>query len=180
MSETKPNPDRTDFAALATAFSELSLTLEPLLRQANHRQWFVRVPADRLLEVARFLRGDTACDYAQLCDLTGVDYLNFPDADDRFAVIYSLLSLAHNRRLWLKVFVNDPDPTVPTVTGVWPGAEWLEREVYDMFGITFSDHPDLRRILTWEGFAANPLRKDYPLRGRGEREAYERLTRESA
>ena len=76
--------------------------------------------------------------------------------------------------------MNDPDPEVPTVTGIWKGADWLEREVIDMFGVRFAGHPDLRRILTWEGFKAHPLRKDYPLRGRGEREDFEVVTRDSA
>ena len=80
----------------------------------------------------------------------------------------------------LKVFVNDPNPTVPSVTGLWKGANWTEREVFDMFGITFAGHPDLRRILMPDGFKDFPLRKDYPLRGKGEREAFEVITRESA
>jgi NADH-quinone oxidoreductase subunit C len=140
----------------------------------------VRVPADRLVEVMRFLYDDPRCRFEQLADLTCVDYLNYPRARDRFAVIYSLLSITHGHRMWVKCYVNDPEPKVPSVTGIWKGAEWLEREVWDMFGIRFEGHPDLRRILTWEGFGAFPLRKDYPLRGQGEREDFERLTRESA
>lgn len=139
----------------------------------------LRVPAERLLEACRFAYGDLRTKFEQLCDLTCVDYLNFPDATDRFAVIYSLLSLTHNHRLWLKVFVNDPEPTVPSVTGVWHGAEWMEREVYDLFGIRFSGHPDLRRILSPEWFTEHPLRKDYPLRGKGERERFEVVKRDS-
>jgi NADH-quinone oxidoreductase subunit C len=146
----------------------------------GREQLYVSVPADRLLEVAGFLREDGSCAYEQLCDLTCVDYLNFPGSPrDRYGVIYSLLSLSRNHRLWVKCFVNDPDPEVPSVTGIWRGAEWMERELWDMFGIKFAGHPDLRRILTWDGFKAHPLRKDYPLRGRGEREDYDVLTRES-
>jgi len=140
----------------------------------------VRVPAARLLEVMRFLRDDPRCAFEQLCDLTCVDYLDFPKARDRFAVIYSLLSLTLEHRLWVKCFVNDPDPEVPSVVGVWKGADWLEREVWDMFGVRFTGHPDLRRILTWEGFEAHPLRKDYPLEGQGERTNFEKVTRDSA
>jgi NADH-quinone oxidoreductase subunit C len=140
----------------------------------------VHVPSDRLLEVMRFLYSDDRCRFEQLCDLMCVDYLHFPKARDRFGVIYSLLSLSKGHRLWVKCFVNDPNPALPTVTGLWRGAEWLEREVFDMFGIRFEGHPDLRRILTWEGFEAHPLRKDYPLRGRGERENYQVITSESA
>jgi NADH-quinone oxidoreductase subunit C len=132
-------------------------------------QTYIRVAPDRLLEVMRFLHDDPELGFDQLCDLTCVDYLEFPDATDRFAVVYSLLSVRHGHRLWLKCFVNDPDPTVPSVVGIWNGANWPEREVWDLFGVRFEGHPDLRRIVTWEGFEAHPLRKDYPLHGRGER-----------
>jgi NADH-quinone oxidoreductase subunit C len=147
---------------------------------AGHDQLCIRVSPDRLLAVLRFLREDGHARFEQLCDLFGVDYLNFPGARDRFAVVYSLLSLSLGHRLWVKCPVNPPDLVIPSATSLWKGAEWMEREVYDMFGIRFQGHEDLRRILTWEGFEAHPLRKDYPLRGQGEREAYEVLTRESS
>lgn len=143
-------------------------------------QMCVKVPPDRLLEVAEFLRYDARCCFEQLCDLTCIDYLDFPGAQDRYGVNYSLLSVSLGHRLWVKCFANDPCPEVPSVTGIWKGADWLEREVYDLFGVRFTDHPDLRRIMTWEGFEAHPLRKDYPLRGRGEREDFEQVTRDSA
>ena len=92
-------------------------------------------------------------------------------------MIYSLLSLTHNHRLWIKVFVNDPEPTVPSVTRIWKGAEWPEREVFDLYGVRFTDHPDLRRILMPQNFEDYPLRKDYPLHGKGEREDFEVVTR---
>lgn len=154
----------------------------PLLETAedSKKQWCVRVAADRLVEVMQFLRSDPRCSFEQLADLTCVDYLNFPKARDRFGVVYSLLSISLGHRIWVKCFVNDPNPEVPSVFGIWKGADWMEREVWDMFGVRFAGHPDLRRILTWEGFKAHPLRKDYPLRGQGEREDFERLTRESA
>ena len=139
----------------------------------------VRVPPDRLLEVMRFLKEDERTSFEQLCDLTCVDYLGFREARDRYGVLYSLVSVSRGGRLWVKCFVNDPEPVLPSVTGLWKGANWLEREVWDLFGIRFEGHPDLRRILTWEGFGAHPLRKDYPLRGRGERENFEVVTRES-
>jgi NADH-quinone oxidoreductase subunit C len=132
-----------------------------------------------VVEVLRLLRNDERTSFEQLADLTCVDYLQFPDARDRYGVIYSLLSHTHGHRLWLKCFVNDPEPEIPTVSHLWKGADWMEREIYDMFGIRFTGHPDLRRILTWEGFGSYPLRKDYPLTGRGERENYEITTRES-
>lgn len=170
------------FDILAARFPDLGLKLTPLLMRGKQPgdQWFVRVPPARLIEVLTFMRDDPRLDFVQLVDLTCVDYLNFPNADDRFGVIYSLLSLRHNHRFWVKCFVNDPDPAVPSVYSLWNGADWMEREVFDMFGIRFNGHPDLRRILTWDGFEANPLRKDYPLRGRGERENFPVIGRDSA
>jgi NADH-quinone oxidoreductase subunit C len=140
----------------------------------------LRVAPDRLIEVLDFLADDPRTRFDQLGDLTCVDYLEYPEARDRFGVIYNLVSTSLNHRLFVKSFVNDPDPRLPSVTDIWRGAEWLEREVFDMFGIRFDGHPDLRRILTWDGFKAHPLRKDYPLRGRGEREAFKVIGRESA
>jgi NADH/F420H2 dehydrogenase subunit C len=141
------------------------------------------VPPKDVHDVLRYLRDDPECDYNFLVDVTAADYLGYPaETPGRFAVVYLLLSHAHDRRLTVKTFLDptvdttgtEPDPAleVPSVTDIWPGAEWREREVYDMYGIRFTDHPDLRRILTWEDFPAHPLRKDYPLRGRGERETY--------
>ena len=160
----------------------------------------VVVPRETIVEVGRFLRDDARQRYDLLFDLNGVDYLNFAGARHRFAVNYGLSSVEHNARLWLKVFLDpqrdtapgtdvrderaeldaDPGLKLDSVTGIWPGAEWMEREVYDMFGIVFVGHPDLRRILTWNGFGSYPLRKDYPLRGVGERENYKIVTREGA
>ena len=141
------------------------------------------VPAEHLHAVMRHLRDDPACDYDFLADVTGVDYLNYPaETLGRFAVVWVLASYRHERRLTVKVFLDpsrdtsgideDPALVVDSVTDIWPGAEWPEREVFDMFGIRFRNHPDLRRILMWRDYPAHPLRKDYPLRGRGERETY--------
>ena len=167
---------------LVAKFPDIDFAPHPLMASVDHscEQLCVRLPGDRLLEVMRFLRTDERCSFEQLCDLTCIDYLNFPKARDRYGVIYSLLSITKGHRLWAKCFVNDPSPEVPSVVSIWKGANWLEREVWDMFGVRFTGHPDLRRILTWESFGAHPLRKDYPLRGRGEREDFERITRESA
>ncbi len=170
-------------AALQEHFPSLKITARPLVTYLDGRasdQLWVRIPPEALTEVMRFLFHDERCHFNQLADLAGVDYLNYPDAEDRFAVIYSLLSLPLNHRLWVKVFVNDPDPEVPSVTSIWRGAEWPEREVYDMFGIRFSGHPDLRRILMPQNFVDYPLRKDYPLHGKGEREDFEVVTRDTA
>ena len=112
-----------------------------------------------------------------LAELTAADYLKYPDARDRFGVIYVLTNIATGERLVVKTFVNDPDPTLPSVFPLWKAADWLEREVFDMYGIVFDGHPDLRRILMPEEFTSFPLRKDYPLRGRGERHNFPVITR---
>ena len=114
-----------------------------------------------------------------LAELGGTDYLGYPGRTRaRFEVHYVLQATSRPReRLVVKAGVNDPDPTLPSAVPLWPGADWMEREVFDMFGIRFDGHPDLRRILMPEEFAAYPLRKDYPLRGRGERHNFPRLTR---
>lgn len=160
----------------------------------------VVVPREAIGEVARFLHDEPALQYDMLAELNGVDYLGYPGAIHRFAVNYGLTSVPRNNRLWLKVFLDperdtspgtdvrdeeviekgDPGLKVDSVAPVWPGAEWMEREVYDMLGIIFVGHPDLRRILTWNGFGSYPLRKDYPLRGIGERERYKIITRQGA
>lgn len=175
------NPDV--IAALQGRFPDLGIEAKPLCVYVDGResgQYFVRIPADRLVEVMDFLKRDPRCAFEQLSDVTCVDYLNYPDAEDRFGVTYSLLSISRNDRLWVKVCVNDPNPAVPTLTGIWKGANWPEREVFDLFGITFIGHPDLRRILCPDWFTDHPLRKDYPLTGRGEREQFEIVRRDSA
>jgi NADH-quinone oxidoreductase subunit C len=165
---------------LQSRFQADAFAARPLLEKAPCGQFFIRVEPGRSLEIMQYLRDDPRLLFEQLCDLTCVDYLHFPNAADRYGVIYSLLSLTHGHRLWVKCFVNDPKPAVPSVTSIWKGAEWMEREVFDMFGIVFEGHPDLRRILTWDEFKAHPLRKDYPLRGLGEREDYQVVERDSA
>ena len=131
-----------------------------------------------LLDVLRCLKDE--CGFDMLVDLTAVDYLEYPQARDRFGVIYAVTSTTSKERLWVKVLLNEPDLELPSVVPLWQGANWLEREVYDMFGIRFRGHPDLRRILLPDGFTAFPLRKDYPLQGRGERHNFHRLTREES
>ncbi len=118
----------------------------------------LEIAADRIAEVCEGLKQRG---YTMLVDLCGVDY---PDRDERFDVIYQLYSFDDNRRIQLKVRVNEDDE-IPTVCGVWRAANWMEREAWDMYGIRFSGHPDLTRILTWEGFNGHPLRKDFPVEG---------------
>lgn len=169
-------------AALRSRFPDLAIEPKPLMMRGDQPgdQVCVRIEPENLLDVMRFLHDDERMKFEQLNDLAGIDYLDLPDAAGRYAVVYTLLSLTHNHRFWVKCFVNDPEPKVPSVVPLWRGADWMEREVYDMFGVVFEGHPDLRRILTWEGFKAHPLRKDYPLQGEGERENYEVVHRDSS
>lgn len=115
-----------------------------------------------------FCRDDIALKFDMLIDLTAVDYLKFPGREDgpRFDVVYHLYSIAHNHRLRLKLAVEQDDAVAPTASNVWPIANWLEREVWDMYGIRFDGHPDLRRLLMYEEFVGHPLRKDYPINRR--------------
>lgn len=175
-----PHPS---LAPLKAAFPAVRLQVATFRGQTT-----VVVPAASAHEVLRFLRDDPACDYNFLHDLGGADYLNYPAPQPgRFAVIYHLVSHKFNLRLRVKTYIDpsidtsgivaDPALVLDSVTNLWPAAEWPEREVFDMYGIRFKGHPDLRRILLWKDFPAHPLRKDYPLRGRGERENYQRMER---
>ncbi|MEI5678094.1 NADH-quinone oxidoreductase subunit C [Mesorhizobium sp. CGMCC 1.15528] len=127
------------------AYGELTLSLE----------------AGDIVSVASFLRNDVQCQFISIIDVCGADY---PARLKRFDVVYHLLSPRQNLRIRLKV-MTDEDTPVPSLTGVYPGADWFEREAYDMYGILFSGHPDLRRLLTDYGFEGHPLRKDFPLTG---------------
>jgi NADH-quinone oxidoreductase subunit C len=129
----------------------------------------------QLFNVLKCLKDE--CGFNQLAELTAVDYLKYPDARDRFGVIYGLLNTASGERVYVKTFVNEPEPVLPSAFPLWKGADWLEREVFDMYGIIFDGHPNLRRILMPEEFTSFPLRKDYPLRGRGERHNFPVITR---
>ena len=113
-----------------------------------------------------------------LVDVTCVDYLEYRGARRRYGLVYLLASTLTNQRLTVRVFLDDPEPAVQSVVPIWPAANWLEREVWDMFGIRFIGHPDLRRLMMPEEFTAHPLRKDYPLQGRGERHNFPVITRD--
>jgi NADH-quinone oxidoreductase subunit C len=121
----------------------------------------VQAPRDAVLAVLTFLRDDPQCRFSVLCDICGVDH---PDRPMRFDVVYNLLSMAHNHRIRIKVETDEEEP-VPSCVGVFSAAGWWEREAWDLYGIYFSEHPDLRRILTDYGFDGHPLRKDFPLTG---------------
>lgn len=121
----------------------------------------VMARADQIAKVMRLLRDDPSCRFSTLIDLTAVDY---PGRAERFDVVYHLLSLHQNQRIRVKVQIGE-ETSVPSINDVFPAANWFEREAFDMFGILFSNHPDLRRILTDYGFTGHPLRKDFPLTG---------------
>jgi NADH-quinone oxidoreductase subunit C len=133
------------------------------------------VPRESLLDLLRHLHAKLGFDF--LVDVTCVDYLNYRDAEHRFGLVYELASTTTNERLTVRAFVDEPDLTIPSAVPIWEGANWLEREVYDMYGIIFEGHPDLRRILLPDEYTAFPLRKDYPLQGRGERHNFPVLRR---
>jgi len=126
------------------------------------------VARDALPAVLAHCRDDTALAFDVLMDLTAVDYLKYPGREDgpRFEVVYHLYSLVHNHRLRLKVRVEEDDAVAPSAVALWPIANWLEREVWDMFGVRFEGHPDPRRLLMYEAFVGHPLRKDYPINRR--------------
>jgi NADH-quinone oxidoreductase subunit C len=125
----------------------------------------VLVDLRALPEVLQFCRDDAALGFDMLMDLTAVDYLTYPGREDaaRFEVVYHLYSVPHNHRVRIKAGVEEDAPVVPTAVPLWPIANWLEREVWDMYGLRFADHPDLRRLLLYEQFEGHPLRKDYPV-----------------
>ncbi|MBI3222161.1 MAG: NADH-quinone oxidoreductase subunit C [Nitrosomonadales bacterium] len=129
----------------------------------------VEVRATDMLDVLARLRDASELRFEQLIDLCGVDYSTYGDDTwdgKRFAVVYNLLSVSHNVRLRVRIFAEDDDfPVLESVTNIWSCANWYEREAFDLFGILFSGHPDLRRILTDYGFIGNPFRKDFPLSG---------------
>lgn len=126
-------------------------------------EYTIRVKREHLLKVSRFLKEAADYGFNFLSDLCGVDYMG---RNPRFEVVYHLYSIEHRHRLRMKVSLKEDDLTIPSVVSVWRTANWHERECYDLLGIHFSDHPDLRRILTPDGFKDHPLRKDFPLRGR--------------
>jgi NADH-quinone oxidoreductase subunit C len=115
--------------------------------------------------VLALCRDEPALAFDMLMDLTAVDYLTYPGREDgpRFEVVYHLYSLAHNHRVRIKTRVDEDDAVVPSAVGLWPSANWFEREVWDMFGVRFSGHPNLMRLLLYEEFVGHPLRKDYPI-----------------
>jgi NADH-quinone oxidoreductase subunit C len=126
----------------------------------------VSLKKDMIRDICLFLRDEPSVKMDHLADLTAVDYSRYPgDAGPRFEVVYNMISTVHNHRIRLKVRVPEEDPRVDSVTSVWQTANWHERETYDLMGIKFDGHPDLRRILLTEDWEGHPLRKEYPLKG---------------
>lgn len=156
---------------LETLASRFGAVSQPEFRQQTR----VVIPAKELLSAMTVLRDEFGFDL--LVDVTCVDYLLYRNATDRFGLAYLLANTATNERLTVRVMLSEPNLTVPSMVPLWEGANWFEREVYDMFGIQFDGHPDLRRILLPDEFTAFPLRKDYPLQGRGERHNFPVLAR---
>ncbi len=153
--------------ALSRLRSELAAAL--LSEHEQHGDATVVVAKDRLLEVLGFLHQEANLAFDMLSDLTAVDYLDCHgaqardgDREPRFEVVYHLYSIVHNHRLRVKVGVELEDCEVESIVAIWPAANWLEREVFDLYGIRFANHPDLRRILLYDEFEGHPLRKDYP------------------
>lgn len=148
--------DRGAYDRLKAQFPEDVLALEESRGEVS-----IRVRPTAIRDVCKFLKEAPDLSYDMLVDLCGVDYLG---REERFEVVYLLHSMKGNRRLRLKVGLREGE-SVPSLCPLWKGADWLEREVFDMFGVRFEGHPDLRRILTWEGYPHHPLRKDFPVEG---------------
>lgn len=158
-------------------FSEIVAAIGGARPSEFRWQQRIVVPPERIYDALAVLRDRYGFD--MLVDITCVDYLNYRGATDRFGLVYVLTNTEQNKRLVIRCYVNDPNSAVRSVVPLFEAANWLEREVWDMFGIRFEGHPDLRRILLPEEFTAHPLRKDYPLQGRGERHNFPVITRES-
>jgi NADH-quinone oxidoreductase subunit C len=142
-------------------FISASLPNDVVATEVGHGELIVTVTAPSIVRVLTFLRDDASCLFKQLVDLCGVD---FPEREQRFEVVYNLLSLRQNQRIRVKVITDERTP-VPSVVSVFNAAGWYERETWDLYGVMFSENPDLRRIMTDYGFEGHPLRKDFPLTG---------------
>ena len=140
------------------------LTVKIKSSKLNHNQIYLNIENEHLLEVILFLKNNNEIKFKQLIDITAVDY---PENERRFKIVYLLLSHEFNSRIIISFYINENE-IVTSLTSVFPSANWMEREVFDMYGIKFKDHPDLRRILTDYNFDGHPLRKDFPLTGHNE------------
>tara|TARA_B100001057_G_scaffold359726_1_gene361960 strand:- start:2149 stop:2754 length:606 start_codon:yes stop_codon:yes gene_type:complete len=132
--------------------------------EIKHSQIYIEIDKEDLIDVILFLKGNQDMKFRQLIDITVIDY---PEQTQRFTVVYLLLSHEFNQRVILNYNISENE-VIPSLTSIFPAANWMEREVFDMYGVSFKDHPDLRRILTDYGFEGHPLRKDFPLTGHSE------------
>ena len=155
MSTTVNDLERTVNSGLTTTVKK---------SQINFNQLFIDVDIENLISVILFLKTNDKCRFKQLIDITAVDY---PEKEKRFKMVYLLLSHQNNLRIIINTNIDEKE-NVPSITKIFPSANWMEREVFDMYGISFKDHPDLRKILTDYGFKGYPLRKDFPLTGHTE------------
>ena len=130
----------------------------------KHNQFYIEIEKDDLIDVTLFIKSNKNTKFRQLIDITVVDY---PEQIKRFKIVYLFLSHEFNQRIILSYFINENE-LIPSLTSIFPAANWMEREVFDMYGVNFKDHPDLRRILTDYGFEGHPLRKDFPITGHSE------------
>ena len=145
-----------------TVNSSLNTTIKK--SEINFNQFFIEVDVKDIISTILFLKTNKKCKFKQLIDITAVDY---PNREKRFKIVYLLLSHENNLRIIINTNIDEKE-IVPSITNIFPSANWMEREVFDMYGISFKDHPDLRRILTDYGFDGFPLRKDFPLTGHTE------------
>ena len=155
MSTTVTDLERTVNSGLTTTIKKSEI---------NFDQLFIDVDIENIISTILFLKTNEKCRFKQLIDITAVDY---PEKEKRFKIIYLLLSHEKNLRIVINTYINEK-VVVPSITKIFPSANWMEREVFDMYGVSFKDHPDLRRILTDYGFEGYPLRKDFPLTGHTE------------
>ena len=155
MSTTVTDLERTVNSGLTTTIKKSEI---------NFDQLFIDVDIENIISTILFLKTNEKCRFKQLIDITAVDY---PEKEKRFKIVYLLLSHEKNLRIVINTHINEKI-VVPSITKIFPSANWMEREVFDMYGVSFKDHPDLRRILTDYGFEGYPLRKDFPLTGHTE------------
>ena len=147
--------------SIEVAKEAIKKNCNPIKISDDFNQLQISISTNQILDVVDFIKNDEACEFRQITDIAGVD---FPERIKRFDVIYHFLSFKHNIRLRIKITISE-DETISSITSIFPAANWFEREAFDMYGIQFKDHPDLRRILTDYGFEGYPLRKDFPLSG---------------
>jgi NADH-quinone oxidoreductase subunit C len=140
------------------------LTTKVKKSEIKHEQLYLNIDSKDLIDVSLFIKSNKNTKFRQLIDITAVDY---PEDSQRFKVVYLFLSHEFNQRIILSYFISENE-VIPSLTSIYPAANWMEREVFDMYGVKFKDHPDLRRILTDYGFEGHPLRKDFPLTGHTE------------